>query len=916
MDKQVIPINMIEERRMHLFSVNENKSSFNPQSLYANAFNGLKSCKYAPIKTMLVECSKGYFAPRTYWELCYNTISEMRDWQGKEKEVLEVQNIFLENILPKITDLRTVRAYTHSHCLSKSFVEKIDEICDILTECERVIHNNDKLSTRFNFTQIIRENDEVSSAEDTIETLCELVDTYNIPVHAKLNAALENILYSYDRMGVDIDKADAIQHITEYFLRHNNEISDKDYAKICNVLENNKFISAEDINKLYYLFSENAQVKDPTGKKYKQITNEGRINYDVALESKDFADSNDVKDIIKKYKADQKKDEGRFKIAISHIYTKKPEKIIDDTPNILEFIRNFGILGTLAINPILTIVVFCADKYIELGMKRKEAERVLKYFKAEKVKVENKINKANDGDRKDRLEEYSKCLDKSIEKLEYYRDNLYTDTQLDELKELEEASNVKFFDKLSIEQYFEGSHPRVCNNVMRAIQLFYNEFLRKYAKPYVEIEEYELFDDEKISTTLADIDEELLIKYFVTPDGMINIPLFRIKFINPGEVDTPYLFEDITNSCSFINDFLSSDCIITNYLENDNIYILFNFLKCLYVENNDAIDYSLTFEARQEIANLLALAESVDEMEKIYPVNLIKDLSKNIETIACDDIDGVAHLISNSNCIDISAFTDIFKDYQSSIADPIVSTNIMEALEYMKNAKNNYTIIESCIVQAESIKLLNAIVQEAKTGNKKPVTTIKNNIAGGLDAVKDQVSKGSKQKTSITTNLGLATEMLKKKAQNLSTKEQEISRNVDISLSAFKKSVEKSLTTNRREAIIQGSIIPSFSKMIKAGMVAGGLFLVNPVVAAIGVIGALAVSKSLTERERQMLLDEIDIELKAVDKEISMAESNNRMKEYRHLLTYQRKLQREKQRIKYRLKVYGKDNIPDVKGEE
>ena len=37
------------------------------------------------------------------------------------------------------------------------------------------------------------------------------------------------------------------------------------------------------------------------------------------------------------------------------------------------------------------------------------------------------------------------------------------------------------------------------------------------------------------------------------------------------------------------------------------------------------------------------------------------------------------------------------------------------------------------------------------------------------------------------------------------------------------------------------------------------------------------------------------------------------MKEYKRLLTYQRKLQREEQRIKYRLKVYGNGRrIPEV----
>jgi hypothetical protein len=410
--------------------------------------------------------------------------------------------------------------------------------------------------------------------------------------------------------------------------------------------------------------------------------------------------------------------------------------------------------------------------------------------------------------------------------------------------------------------------------------------------------------------------KEDIAQNFTTPDGLINIPLFRIAYANQSD-DT---YAAITDICSFVNDYLSRDCIITNYMVNDNVYIIFNYLKCVNTYSDDidddTPDYSLTFDVQDEMATLLSLSESVDEIESLYPIDTMKDLFKNIDQIAGDDIDLIAYMAASSKIIDMDKFADALKDVQADTTDPILSTNIMAALECITNMPkvSNYTLLESTKMQAEAIKILRAVIQEAKAGTKNPMGKIKNSVS--LDAVKDSVPKGSKKKVSVTTNLGLASQMLKKKAMSMSTKEKEVSRNVDINLCMLKKNIEKALTTDRREAIIKGSIIPSFSKMIKAGMVAGGMYLINPVVAAIGVIGALAVSKALTERERQTLLDEIDIELKAVEKEISTAESNNRMKDYRQLLTYQRKLQREKQRIKYRLKLSGKDNIPDVAKED
>ena len=127
------------------------------------------------------------------------------------------------------------------------------------------------------------------------------------------------------------------------------------------------------------------------------------------------------------------------------------------------------------------------------------------------------------------------------------------------------------------------------------------------------------------------------------------------------------------------------------------------------------------------------------------------------------------------------------------------------------------------------------------------------------------------------------------------------------------KGIEKSLTSDRREAIIKGSIIPSFSKCIKYAVSIGAIgAFAGPVGAIIAAVGTLGASKVLNERERKLIYDEIDTELQVVEKQIQLAENEGNMNEYRFLLNYQKKLSREKARIKYGIHSHGK-TIPEVK---
>lgn len=161
----------------------------------------------------------------------------------------------------------------------------------------------------------------------------------------------------------------------------------------------------------------------------------------------------------------------------------------------------------------------------------------------------------------------------------------------------------------------------------------------------------------------------------------------------------------------------------------------------------------------------------------------------------------------------------------------------------------------------------------------------------------------------------LALKNFQSKLKELNAKQKQMWINIDNNAKRMTDGIQKALTNDRRENIIRGSIIPSFSKCIKSALIIGGAYFVNPVLAIITAFGMFATSKVLNERERSLLYDEIDIELQVVEKKINLAENDGDMDQYRFLLTYQRKLQREKQRIKYGIKAPVR-NIPGSKNRD
>ena len=153
----------------------------------------------------------------------------------------------------------------------------------------------------------------------------------------------------------------------------------------------------------------------------------------VILESDDYADSNDIKDIINDFKKDQKKTIGNFKYYLGKIYRKSPESIIDETPNILAVIRVVFILAPSAvpiIGPIVSLVAVFIDKLLSMKINDDQSKALLKKLNSEKDKVEKDIEKKPE--KKKELEKYKKGIENCIRKVEAYRDAHISDSFGDE----------------------------------------------------------------------------------------------------------------------------------------------------------------------------------------------------------------------------------------------------------------------------------------------------------------------------------------------------------------------------------------------------------------------------------------------------------------------------------------------------
>lgn len=160
---------------------------------------------------------------------------------------------------------------------------------------------------------------------------------------------------------------------------------------------------------------------------------------------------------------------------------------------------------------------------------------------------------------------------------------------------------------------------------------------------------------------------------------------------------------------------------------------------------------------------------------------------------------------------------------------------------------------------------------------------------------------------SIANSISLAIDKVSSKIADLDAGQQTISNSIDSTARRISRAIDNAFNSESRERIIRGDILPSMSRMIKIILASGIMFWVNPFIAALYLVIRLVLSKKASKRERQLVLNELDVELIMIDKYIRQAEEKNDLKKVKELLLIKKKLQTQYTKLKYHMTVTDKE---------
>lgn len=280
----------------------------------------------------------------------------------------------------------------------------------------------------------------------------------------------------------------------------------------------------------------------------------------------------------------------------------------------------------------------------------------------------------------------------------------------------------------------------------------------------------------------------------------------------------------------------------------------------------------------------------------IYISNLMESISENLVDT---DVDGIVYNnIFKLNNDSIDALTDF------SITVPVIleKDKLKESLinyrnELRKSANNTSDYVRIDCINENIYKL-------DKSGYSYSTSNSTRDAMMYLTCLNEitKINSGNYiMEMDFVNTIKLAINNLKKNIIKLSDKEKKISNSIDVAANNVIKGIQKSMSSNNRDSIIKGNVLPSVSKCIKTALIYGTAWAINPAIAIIGAIGNIACSAICRAKERQTILDDIDIELKMCKRHMRNAEEKNDMKKIRQIEVLQRNLLRQKQRIENKM---------------
>ena len=831
----------------------------------------------------MIDLSDNYSDTIYKWKLenFFNNCTDYKDalsileslYKDNKYELLEKYcQVVMNNIIPLVesSSLGDCLDNIRSSDIGDINRDRLLETAKIYKRVDRIIKNHKNLSKKFKLESF---SNKAISNKDKIYSICEKVDTYTLSPFVKINIVFEEVSYLCYSEGVNIPVDSIVEYATDYFLLRDNN-------------------TKEDIDS------------------YKRAIEESRVlpfgsekNVEFLMESNNIKNSSYWADRVNKWMINPNKDiDSLLEIAKSNLND------ITALNEINNIIKDFVKINSIEYDPKSLI------ENIE-SLSGTEAHNIITIIKENNIEDNDTL-----------LEDLTDIWEADVNEEIYYADGnkermSFTSNDIDPFK--------------------------VHNLVTDAQDA--GDFLSKIEKTSAKESPLNIH---RIKREKDEINDDDILNHI---DGNDHISTNLGSYSYEGSVEEAYKFVDSTVKC------------LNNILYNRDSY-------AYYTLGENSFDINL----RSKYSIILSESQELNRGFNTYEKSIICDLDKNTKlleslvdtpieaimdklqdrkyagTITAEEAGLVYEIINPYLESGNNAFTDFIKlcneeanpqyNYIKYICSGVEKepfnlnedhvtrldfcANIMGIDEDTANrAKNNIKAAVNDLNPANKIK--------SSLKNNNEVDYNKTNIAANKVKDVSADNKPTPEKKPISMNdMKLAWTGVKGKLKNLSAKEKEFSRDLDMEFNHLCKSIESGLTVDHREEIITGQVKRSLSKAIKilmtwagvgatVGTAAGGFSLAPIGAATTAVLGPIvmwAKSAMTSRKEKLLILDEIDIELQVLEREVQRAEASGSTKKYRALLTIQKNLQRRRQEIYYGLARKGRkipmQSVQGLRGRE
>ena len=916
MSKNIIRYNNIIKRSRCLNSLSESSSS-NSQKIYNDLTtllekNDTDNYRFKQLlKSYIENISYGNIANEYYYQpinLC-EMINKV-DTKVSDSIICEYSN----RVLPYIKDLDSVyNVVDRSSLLTESQKDTLLSAININGIADRIMNNHNMISKRYRIEEDVKKYNTLG-LKYVVDSCADKLSTYSIKNYQKLNTVIEEVSYLLDKNSIDYDRAEVAKYALEYYLTQSPYISDIDIDNYKRAIESSYILEDSDVSRIEYM---NPERKD-TG----TISNE--IDNYIMLKNKDENKlPGTIKSIVVKADLDDiKYNSGKI---ISLLWDLAKNKVFEDDSKIYE---SFNIVSELPYN----------ISNINMNICKEDVKDIIDIFEANRTNIYNS-GLADIGISKSANSFIKNALDPCIESLHYLENVIYNKDNLEilefvnnensEVVALDEFKIFKFhnlvraafnldkFLKIKERKFYNKAKSKVTKFVRKAKNVLFGEmteiednmfdYIGEDCKADICIRQYPFNESEisELSSYLESIcseyndmlvsqDESCRVYYTINP-GLAEVRIKESTAIALDEVD----MQDVMNSV---------DPSVVTYAamikESNNICDIYegitvNTIESTIANMNKCEDFNMErFELALEAMAILGVDK--DTVIRFGDKFANYQFAKSLENKSLNES-------YNNLAKDEKAIAKIVSEY--SVLEEVTWEDQIKAYDYLQQIfEYSYPKVDYDDEDDEDDDEDEKEEAVDKKDNKPKED--KKDISKKDDDIKLPPPPEGGYKGSINiNNIKLGVMGLRTKMKEMSTKEKELSRNMDNASRALLKGIKDSLVSDRREAIIKGSIIPSFSRCIKAAIALAAIGYFSLPAACITAVAGLALSKKLTKQERLLLLDEIETELDVVDKELAIAESNNEINKYRALLQYKKNLQRQYQRIRYNIRV-GKDILP------